>query len=204
MNPKIRIGALVSGRGTNLQAIIDACRQGAIDAEVVLTITNRGQAGAVERCRKAGIPCRHIDHRNFPDREGFDAEVVAALRSAQVDLVVLAGFMRVLTPVLIRAFAGRIMNIHPSLLPAFPGLHPQQQALDHGVRFSGCTVHFVDEGVDSGPIILQAVVPVLDDDSEESLQQRILEQEHRIYPQAIQLFAQKRLHVDGRRVRIRP
>ncbi|NLC71591.1 MAG: phosphoribosylglycinamide formyltransferase [Desulfuromonadaceae bacterium] len=204
MEKKIRIGALVSGRGTNLQAIVEACRRGFIDAEVVQAITNRAEAGAVDRCRKEGIPCLFIDHRNFPNREGFDAEAVAALRKAGTDLVVLAGFMRLLTPVLVRAFAGRIMNIHPSLLPAFPGLHPQKQALDHGVRFSGCTVHFVDEGVDSGPIILQAVVPVADDDSVESLQRRILEQEHIIYPQAIRLFVQERLAIEGRRVRILP
>jgi len=202
MTRKIRIAALVSGRGTNLQAIVDGCRQGLIDGEVVLTITNRAQAGAVDRCRREGIPCLYVDNRRFSSRESFDAEVASTLRQARVDLVILAGFMRLLTPVLIRAFDGRIMNIHPSLLPSFPGLHPQQQAVDHGVRFTGCTVHFVDEGVDSGPIILQAVVPVLDDDNEESLRQRILHQEHIVYPQAIQLFAQGRLKIEGRRVRI--
>jgi len=204
MEKKIRIGALVSGRGTNLQAIIDACRREELGAEVVLAVTNKKDSGAVFRCHDAKIPCLFVDHRSYSTREEFDGAVVAALRDANVDLVVLAGFMRVLTPIMIRAYPGRIMNIHPSLLPAFPGLHPQKQALEHGVRFSGCTVHFVDEGVDSGPIILQAVVPVFDDDSEEILQQRILAEEHIIYPRAVRLFAQNRLKTEGRRVRILP
>ncbi len=201
---KIRIGALASGGGSNLQAIIDRCRDGSLDAEVVLVLTNNPQAGALERAEKAGIPHLCIDHRRFDRRELFDRAVLEALLQARVDLVVLAGFMRVVSDVILDAFQGRVMNIHPALLPAFPGLHVQRKAIEYGVRFSGCTVHFVDGGVDTGPIIIQAVVPVLDDDTEESLSARILHLEHQIYPRAIQLFAEGRLHLEGRRVRIDP
>ncbi|MBN1142383.1 MAG: phosphoribosylglycinamide formyltransferase [Deltaproteobacteria bacterium] len=200
----IRIGVLASGSGTNLQAIFDGCRQNRIDGQVVLTITNNPLAGAIARSQRAGIPCRYIDHRLLPSREAFDAQVAEALGEAAVDLVALAGFMRIVTPVLIQAFQGRIMNVHPALLPSFPGLQAPRQALRFGVRFTGCTVHFVTEEVDGGPIILQAVVPVAEDDSEETLQRRIQEQEHIIYPKAIQLFAQQRLVIEGRRVLIRP
>jgi len=198
----IRIGALASGNGSNLQAILDACGRAEISGEVALVLSNNPDAFALERARRAGVPARCIDHRHYSDRETFDRELVAALQQAQVDLVVLAGFMRRLTPAFVDAFEGRIMNIHPSLLPAFPGLHVQRQALEYGVRLAGCTVHFVDNGLDTGPIILQAAVPVLEDDNEESLSARILEQEHRIYPRAIQLFAQGRLRLEGRRVRL--
>ena len=204
MAQKVRIGALASGGGTNLQAIIDRCLDHSIDAEIVLVISNNPDAGALERAHKANFPFICINHRDYDSRESYDQALVDTLREARVDLVVLAGFMRLITPVLLDAFPGRIMNIHPALLPAFPGLHVQRKALEYGARFSGCTVHFVDKGVDTGPIIIQAVVPVLDDDTEETLAARILKQEHRIYPQAIQLFAQDRLHIDGRRVRIVP
>jgi phosphoribosylglycinamide formyltransferase-1 len=200
VSKKLRIGALASGGGTNLQAIIDRCQDGGLDADIVLVISNNPDAGALERARRAGIAVRCIDHRLFAGREAFDAALVQALREAEVDLVILAGFMRIITPVFVDAFPHRIMNIHPALLPAFPGLHVQRKALEYGVRFAGCTVHFVDTGTDTGPIIIQAVVPVHDDDTEETLSARILEQEHQIYPRAIQLFAEERLRVEGRRV----
>jgi phosphoribosylglycinamide formyltransferase-1 len=201
---KLRLGALASGGGTNLQAIIDRCREGSLDAELVVVISNNPDAGALDRARRAGIDALCIDHRSFADREGFDGAVIAALRASGVELVVLAGFMRIISPTFIDAFPGRIMNIHPALLPAFPGLHVQRKALEYGARFSGCTVHFVDGGVDTGPIIIQAAVPVLDDDTEATLSARILEQEHRIYPRAIQLFAEGRLRIEGRRVLVDP
>jgi phosphoribosylglycinamide formyltransferase-1 len=201
---KLRLGALASGGGTNLQSIIDRCADGSLNAEIVLVVSNNPGAGALDRARQAGIPCLCIDHREFADREEFDRAVVAALQEAGVELVVLAGFMRIISGVFIEAFPNRIMNIHPALLPAFPGLHVQRQALEYGARFTGCTVHFVDGGIDTGPIVIQAVVAVLDDDTDESLAARILQQEHRIYPRAIQLFAEGRLRIEGRRVRIEP
>lgn len=204
MANRLRLGVLASGGGTNLQSIIDRCADSSLAAEIVLVLCNKPGAGALERAARAGIATATLDHRDFPDRESFDRAMVARLQAAGVDLVVLAGFMRIITPVFIAAFPGRIMNIHPALLPAFPGLHVQRQALEYGARFAGCTVHFVDGGVDTGPIIIQAVVPVLEDDTEQDLAARILEQEHRIYPRAIQLFAEGRLHLEGRRVRIAP
>lgn len=204
MAGKLRIAVIASGGGTNLQALIDHAAKGTLGAEIVLVLSNNPQAGALERARRASIPTRCIDHRQFNDREAFDQAVVAALREAGVELVALAGFMRILTPVFIDAFPGRIMNIHPALLPAFPGLHVQRKALEYGARFAGCTVHFVDGGVDTGPIIIQAVVPIHDDDTEESLAARILVQEHRIYPEAVRLFAAGRLQVEEHRVRILP
>ena len=199
---KLRLGVLASGSGSNLQAIIDRCADRSIDAEIVLVLSNVPGAGALVRAEQAGIATALIDHRTFAERVDFDRAVVAALQAANVDLVVLAGFMRLITAPFIAAFPERIINIHPALLPAFPGLHVQRKALEAGARFSGCTVHFVDGGVDTGPIIIQAVVPILDDDSEESLSARILVQEHRIYPRAIQLIAEGRLRIEGRRVRI--
>jgi len=196
----IRIGVLVSGSGSNLQSIIDACGRGAIDGEVSIVLSNAKGAYALERARNRGIPTRVISPAEYPDRETFDRELAGALHEYRVALVALAGFMRVLPPAFLRQCPGRIMNIHPALLPSFPGLHVRQKAIDHGVRFSGCTVHFVDEGVDTGPIMIQAVVPVHPDDTEEVLQDRILRLEHRIYPRAIQLFAQGRLTVEGRKV----
>lgn len=199
----IRLGVLVSGSGTNLQSILDACTEGKIDATVAVVISNVPQAYALKRAQAKDVPTRVVAHTDFPDREGFDRELVRILTEFQVDLICLAGFMRILTPTFLRAFPGRILNIHPALLPAFPGLNVRQAAIDHGVRFSGCTVHFVDEGVDTGPIVIQAVVPVYPDDTEEILRDRILVQEHKIYPRAIHLFAQQRIEVRGRTVFIR-
>lgn len=199
---KLRLGILASGGGTNLQSIIDQCQQNKIDAEIKLVFSNNPEAGALARAAKAQLPHLCINHRDYPDRQSFDRAVVAALQQAGVELVVLAGFMRIISPVFLDAFPGRVINIHPSLLPAFPGLNVQQKAIDYGARFSGCTVHFVDGGVDTGPIIIQAVVPVLTDDTAESLAARILEQEHRVYPRAIQLIAEDRVRTAGRNVRI--
>ena len=199
----IRIGALVSGSGTNLQSIMDACESSAVDAEVVVVISNVEGAYALERARKRSIPAEVVPHGDYPDRDAYDRELVRILRSHRIDLVVLAGFMRVLTPGFLEEFPERVMNIHPALLPSFPGLGVRLKAIEYGVRFSGCTVHFVDAGVDTGPIIIQAVVPVYPDDTEEELKDRILALEHKIYPKAIQLFAQGRLTVRGRKVFIR-
>ncbi len=199
----IRIGVLVSGSGSNLQSIMDACASGGIDGTVVVVISNVYGVYALERAGRGGIPTRVISHADYPDREAFDTELARVLLECRVDLVCLAGFMRVLTPSFLRTFPGRVMNIHPALLPSFPGLHVRQKAIDYGVRFSGCTVHFVDEGVDTGPIIIQAVVPVYPRDTEEELKERILKLEHRIYPKAIALFSQGRLSIDGRRVVVR-
>ncbi len=199
---KLRIGVLISGSGTNLQAIIDRCEAGDIDGSVVCVISNKAAAFGLERATRHGIPAIHVDHRSYPDRSAYDSTLVETLRKHAVDLVVLAGFMRIVTPTLLDAFPNRVMNIHPALLPSFPGLDAQRQALEYGVKVSGCTVHFVDAGTDTGPIILQSTVPVLEDDTEESLSQRIHAEEHKLYPAAIQLFAQGRLTVQGRRVRI--
>jgi phosphoribosylglycinamide formyltransferase-1 len=201
---KLGLGVLASGRGTNLQAIIDACAEGRIPAVVRVVVSDVEAAFALERARSAGIPAVYIDPGKFktklePERE---LEYVRCLRQHGVDLVLLAGFMRVLHSDFLSAFAGRILNIHPALLPCFPGLHAQRQALDRGVRFAGCTVHFVDDSVDGGPIVLQAVVPVHQDDTEESLSGRMLKEEHRIYCEAVRLFAEGRVQVEGRRVRI--
>lgn len=204
MAGKLKLGALASGGGTNLRAIIDACSAGTLDAEIAVVITNNPEAGALERARKAGIATLCIDHRRFDSREAFDQAVVCALKDAGVELVVLAGFMRLISDTFLDAYPHRIMNIHPALLPAFPGLHVQRKALEYGAKFSGCTVHFVDRGVDTGPIIIQAVVPVLQKDTEETLSARILAQEHQIYPRAIQLYAEGRIRVEGRLVRITP
>jgi phosphoribosylglycinamide formyltransferase-1 len=204
MFKRIRLGVLASGGGTNLQAIIDCCQAGSLAAEIAVVITNNPGAGALERAAQAGIPTLCINHREFARREDFDSAVVRALQEAHVDLVVLAGFMRIITPAFIEVFPERVINIHPALLPSFPGMHVQQQAIDYGARFSGCTVHFVDGGVDTGPIIIQAVVPVFPEDTADTLAARILEQEHLIYPRAIQLIAEGRVRVEGRRVIISP
>lgn len=197
---KIRLGVLISGSGTNLQAIIDRTVTGELDAEVACVISNKAGAVGLERARKHGIAAIHLDHRSFSGRSEYDAALAKTLQEFNVDLVILAGFMRIVTPVLLDAFPNRVMNIHPALLPSFPGLDAQKQALDYGVKLSGCTIHFVDAGTDTGPIILQAVVPVLEDDTEESLSKRIHHEEHKLYPAAIQLFAESRLKVEGRRV----
>lgn len=201
---KLKIAVLASGGGTNFQSIIDRCISGDIDAEISLLLTNIPNCGAIARAEKANVPITLINHKDFTDRESFDQAMVDSLNSAGVELVVLAGFMRLLSPLFVEAFAGRIMNIHPSLLPSFAGLHVQQKAIDYGAKFSGCTVHFVDQGMDTGPIIIQAVVPILEEDTESDLAARILKEEHRIYPEAIQLFAEGRLSIDGRHVRVAP
>jgi len=201
MTERHPIAVLVSGGGTNLQAIIDACERGEIPCHVALVLSNKEDAYGLVRAKKHGIPTEVVRHRDFPSREAFDERLVETIRRSGAELVCLAGFMRVLTPVFVRAFPNRILNIHPALLPSFPGTHGQKQALEYGVRFSGCSVHFLDEGVDTGPVIVQAVVPVYDD-TEDSLGARILTQEHRIYPMAIRLFFEGRLRIEGRRVRI--
>lgn len=198
----VTAGVLISGSGTNLQAILDRVADGTLDCRVALVISNRPGAAGLERARRAGVPTRVLEHRGHPSRESYDAALVEALQGAGVELVVLAGFDRLVTRRLLGAFPGRVMNIHPALLPAFPGLHAQRQAVDYGVRIAGATVHFVDEETDHGPIILQGAVAVGPDDTEETLGQRILRVEHTIYPAAIQLFAQGRLAIEGRRVRI--
>jgi len=199
---KIRVGVLISGSGTNLQTIIDRSAAGKLDAEVVCVISNRADAFGLQRAKKHGIAALHLDHKSYSGRQEYDTALVKELKSFNVDLVVLAGFMRIVTPVLLEAFPNRVMNIHPALLPAFPGLDAQKQALDYGAKISGCTVHFVDAGTDTGPIILQAAVPVMEDDTVETLSGRIHVEEHRMYPAAIQLFAEGRLTVEGRKVRI--
>lgn len=200
MARQVPIGVLISGSGTNLQAIIDAIEARKIDAKIQLVLSNKADALGLERARKHGIAVEVLDHKAFAGREAYDQAVVDLLRARGVELVVLAGFMRLLSPVFVKAYSNRIMNIHPALLPAFPGLHVQKKAVEHGVRFAGCTVHFVNEECDEGPIIIQAVVPVFPDDTEETLAVRILKQEHRIYPRAIQLYAEGRLAVVGRKV----
>jgi phosphoribosylglycinamide formyltransferase-1 len=200
MARQVPIGVLISGSGTNLQAIIDAIEAKRLDAAVKLVLSNKAEALGLSRARSHSIPTEVMDHRNFPSRESYDQAMVDLLRSRGVELVVLAGFMRLLSPVFVKAYSNRIMNIHPALLPSFPGLQVQKKAVEHGVRFSGCTVHFVNDECDEGPIIIQAVVPVFSDDTAESLEARILKEEHRIYPRAIQLYAEGRLQIDGRRV----
>jgi phosphoribosylglycinamide formyltransferase-1 len=196
----VPLGVLISGSGTNLQAIIDAIEAKRLAAEIRVVISNRREAFGLERARRHGIEALYLDHRGYADREAYDRALLEILERRGVELVILAGFMRLLSPLFVRAYRHRIMNIHPALLPAFPGLHVQKRALEYGVRFSGCTVHFVDEQCDEGPIIIQAVVPVLQDDTVESLAARILKEEHRIYPRAIQLYSEGRLRVEGRRV----
>jgi phosphoribosylglycinamide formyltransferase 1 len=198
---KTRIGVLVSGRGSNLQAIIDNIEKGSLSAELAVVISDQADAYALERARKHHIPGVHVSAKGYKvRRDEYDALLVKELQKHNVELVALAGFMRIITPTLLKAFPYRVLNIHPALLPSFPGLHVQKAALDHGVRFSGCTVHFVDEGMDTGPIIIQAVVPILDNDTEDTLSARILKQEHKIYSRAIQLYAEGRLRIEGRRV----
>ncbi len=203
MAQPLRIGVLVSGRGSNLQAIIDAIEADRLGGEIVVVVSDRADALALDRAGKHGVKAVLVDPKAYADREAFDRVLLGVLAEHRVELVCLAGFMRVLSPGFVAAYRNRMMNIHPALLPAFPGLHAQRRALEHGVKVSGATVHFVDEGVDTGPIILQAAVPVLEDDTEETLANRILDQEHRIYTEAIQLFAEGRLTLSGRRVLIR-
>lgn len=198
--PPLKIGVLASGSGTNLQSIIDAVESKRLNAVIKAVISDNPQALALERAKKHGIPHEVILKKGFPSREEFDRQLSERLNGHGVELVVLAGFMRIISKVMLDAFPMRIINIHPSLLPSFPGLDVQKKALDFGVKFSGCTIHFVDDGLDSGPIIIQAAVPVNDNDTVEDLKKRILAEEHRIYPQAIELFAEGRLEIKGRRV----
>lgn len=195
-----RIGILLSGRGSNFEALADSVAAGRIpDAEIAIVISHREGAPGIERARARGIDARVIPSKGL-EREAYDRHVVAALQEKKVDLVCLAGYMRLLSPYFVQAFRGRILNIHPSLLPAFPGLESQRQALEHGAKFAGCTVHFVDENLDAGPIILQSAVPICDDDTVESLSERILAEEHRIYSQAVRIVLEGRFRIDGRRV----
>lgn len=195
---------MASGRGSNLQAIIDAIEAGRLDAKIVAVLSNKKDAAALERARKHGITGMFVDPKPFvgrPDsRDAYDRTLLEILQRQEVELVLLAGYMKIVTALLVNAYANRMMNIHPSLLPAFPGLDVQKKAIEWGCKLAGCTVHFVTEGVDEGPIIVQAAVPILDGDTAESLAARILTQEHIIYPRAVQLFAEGRLRVDGRRV----
>lgn len=200
----LKIAILASGSGTNAQAMIDKAAQGTLDVSIALIVCNRPGAGVIARAEKAGIPSLVLDHKTFADRESFDARMVQALREAGAELVVLAGYMRLLTPVFLEAFAGRVINIHPALLPSFPGVHGGADAITYGVKVSGCTVHFVEEKVDSGPVLIQAVVPVNAGESEDDLMSRIHVMEHRIYPQAIQWLAQGRIDVQGRQVHLKP
>ena len=199
---KLCLGVLASGRGSNLQAIIDNITAGKLDAEVKVVICDKSTAFALERAKTHGIKGVFIDPKGFPGKSEYESAIVECLKENRVELVVLAGYMRLVGPTLLGGFPNRIMNIHPALLPSFPGAHGQRDAVEYGVRFSGCTVHFVDDGMDTGPIILQAVVPVLQEDDEDSLAARILSEEHKLYFQAIQLYAEGRLKVEGRRVRI--
>jgi len=202
---KKRIGVLVSGRGTNLQAIIDAIERKEIDAEIVVVISNVKNAYALERARNHNIPAIVINHKDFPNREAFEKALIEELDKRRVDLVCLAGFMRVLTPFFVNHYKNRIMNIHPALLPAFKGLyghHVHEAVLKSGAKFSGCSVHFVTEDVDGGPIIVQRVVPVKDDDTPDTLAERVLVEEHRAYSEAIKLFTEDRLKIEGNRVKV--
>jgi phosphoribosylglycinamide formyltransferase-1 len=195
----LKVGVLISGRGSNLRALIDGCVGGKIPAEIVLVISNNPGAAGLEHARSANIPTKTIDHRQFPDRETFDAAMTEALRAAGVELLCLAGFMRLLTRGFVATWKNRMINIHPSLLPAFPGLDTHARAIAAGVRFAGCTVHFVRDETDTGPIILQAAVPVRPDDTEDSLAARVLEAEHRAYPLALRLVAEGRVRIEGER-----
>lgn len=193
-----KLGILLSGRGSNFEAIARNVQAGKIPAEIAVVISNKEEALGLVTARNLGLATRFIPSKG-KEREAFDREVVAVLREFQVDLVCLAGFMRILSPYFIREFPGRILNIHPALLPCFPGVEAQKQALDYGVKFTGCTVHIVDEGVDTGPIVCQAVVPILDDDTVETLAARILKEEHRIYSEAICLLLEDQIRIEGRR-----
>jgi phosphoribosylglycinamide formyltransferase-1 len=200
MPEPLALGVLLSGSGTNLQALIDAIAAGQLHARIAVVISNVADAGGVERARRQGLTVRVLAHRDVPTRAAYDTQVVEILRAHGVELVVLAGFMRLVTPVLLAAYPWRVVNVHPALLPAFPGLHAERQALDHGARLTGVTVHFVDEETDHGPILAQAAVPVFADDTEATLHARIQRQEHRLYPFAIQLIAEGRVRIEGRRV----
>lgn len=194
-----RVGVLISGRGSNLQAMLEASADPAYPAEIALVISNRAGVYGLERARAAGVPTATIDHKAYPDREAFDAAIEAALREAGCEIICLAGFMRIFTPGFVNRWPGRILNVHPSLLPSFTGLHVQRRAIEAGATIAGCTVHIVTPDLDSGPILAQAAVPVLPDDTEDSLSARILEQEHRLYPAALAWLAEGRVRIDGNR-----
>jgi phosphoribosylglycinamide formyltransferase-1 len=201
---KKRIGVLLSGRGSNFEALAESAATGRIpNAEIAIVVSNRENAPGIERARARGIEARVIPSKGL-EREAYDRLVAAALEEKKVDLVCLAGYMRLLSPYFVGAFRNRILNIHPSLLPAFPGLEAQRQALEHGAKFSGCTVHFVDENLDAGPIVLQAVVPIKDDDTPDALADRILREEHRIYSEAVRVVLEGRYRIENRRVKILP
>lgn len=193
---------LISGRGSNMEALIAARDAGNLPVNIVAVISNRPEAKGLETAAKAGIATHYIDHKAFAGREAFDAALAECIDGFAPDLVVLAGFMRILTEGFVRHYEGRLMNIHPSLLPSFPGLHTHQRALEEGVRIHGCTVHFVTPTLDHGPVIIQAAVPVLDGDDEDSLSARVLRQEHQVYPQAVRWFAEGKLSLEGGRVRL--
>ena len=199
----INIGVLVSGRGTNLQTIIEAIEEGKIEGKIKIVISDNLDAYALKRAEQHNIETQYINHKEFKNIEDYDKKIVETLENKEVELVVLAGYMRILSSYFIKAYKNKIINIHPALLPSFPGLRAQKQAVEYGVKISGCTVHFVDEGMDSGPIILQSAVEVSEDDTEESLAERLLKEEHQIYSQAIQLFSQGRLIIKGRKVFIK-
>ena len=196
------LGILCSGRGSNLQSIIDNIENGNINAEIKIVLTDKPNAMALTRAEEARIKALCVDRKKFETREAFEEELLKELKQAGVTLVILAGFMRLLSPLFVRAYEGRIMNIHPALLPAFQGAHAHRDVLAYGVKVSGCTVHFVDEGMDSGPIILQEAVPVKDNDTEETLAARVLKVEHKLYPEAIRLFTEGKLKIEGRKVKI--
>ena len=201
---KKRIGVLLSGRGSNFEALAESAAAGRIpNAEIAIVVSNRENAPGIERARARGIEARVIPSKGL-EREAYDRLVAAALEEKKVDLVCLAGYMRLLSPFFVAAFRNRILNIHPSLLPAFPGLEAQRQALEHGAKFSGCTVHFVDENLDAGPIVIQAAVPIEDNDTVESLSERILREEHRIYSEAVRIVLEGRYRIENRRVKILP
>ena len=203
MPEPLRVGVLASGRGSNFRALAEAAAAGRIPATVVVLVSDRATAPALDIARAHRIESVVVDPKQHPSREAHEKAVISVLEERRVGLVCLAGYMRLLTSAFVDHFRGRLLNIHPSLLPAFPGLHPHRQTLEHGVRISGATVHFVDEGVDTGPIVLQAAVPVRPDDTEATLSDRILAEEHRLYPEAVRLFAEGRLEIRGRRVHIR-
>lgn len=198
----LNLGVLASGRGSNFQAIIDEIEAGRLNASIKVLIVDNPEAYAIERAKRHSIEYLYLNPKDYLSKDGYFSAIAEELRRRDVELVILAGFMRIVRRPLIEAYRNRIMNIHPALLPSFPGLHGQKQAVEYGVRISGCTVHFVDEGMDTGPIIIQAAVPVSPDDTEETLSERILRLEHKIFPEAIRLFSEGRLSIEGRKVKI--
>jgi len=202
MTERGKVGILISGRGSNMVSLVEAMQRGEIAGDPAVVLSNKSSAAGLERARQLGVPTEVVPSKGVRPRELHERQVIEVLRRYEVDLVCLAGYMRLLTPLMVTEFRDRILNIHPSLLPSFPGLSAQGQALEYGAKLAGCTVHFVDEQCDHGPIVLQSVVPVHEDDDEESLSHRILEQEHRTYVEAVRLYFSGRLSVEGRRVRI--